>query len=189
MKIIEAARTRILFSLAAVLLATAPAFSAERTIEKSIPLPGHGTFKLSVPAAWTVEVIQKERTIPPSIALRPAKGKGFEVVVAPIWRPRPDVPLPTRQSMQEQLMRNVEYIQPQAVEQQIGLVEFQGKTGPGMYFVVTDKAPTPQGYKYMMQGLLSVSELLVVVTALSNESKEKIVRELLPVLRSASHEP
>ena len=182
-------QARILACFAAtLLLAAAPAWSADRTVEKSVPLPEHGTFKLNVPAAWTVEVIQGGATTPPSIAVRPAKGKAFEIVVAPLWRPRPDVPLPTRGSMQEQLMRGVENIQPQAVEKEINLIEFQGKTGPGFYFTVTDKAPKPKGYKYMTQGLLSVSELLVVFTALSNEGKDRIVRDLITMLKTATHE-
>lgn len=181
---------RAVTCLAAVLLlAAAPAWSADRTVEKSVSLPEHGTFKLRVPATWTVEVRQDPGTVPPSIELRPAKGKAFEIVVAPLWRPRPDVPLPTRESMQDQLKRGVENIQPQAVEKEIPLVEFQGKTGPGFYFSVTDKATKPKGYKYMTQGLLSVSELLVVFTLLTNEGKDQVVRDLVAALKTASHEP
>jgi hypothetical protein len=182
-------QARILSCLAAaLLLAAASAFSADRTVEKSVPLTEHGTFKLRVPATWTVEVTQDPQTVPPSIALRPAKGKAFEIVVAPLWRPRPDVPLPTRESMQEQLKQGVENIQPQAMETEITLVEFQGKTGPGFYYSVTDKAPKPKGYKYMTQGLLTVSELLVIFTVLSNEGKDQVVRDLIAMLKTASHE-
>ena len=181
---------RILACLAAALLVAAvPAFSADRLVEKSVPLPEHGTFKLNAPAAWTIEVIQDPATAPPSIVFRPAKGKAFEIVVAPLWRPRPDVPLPTRDTMLEQLKRGVESVQPRAAEKEIRVVEFQGKTGPGIFFSVTDKSPKPEGYKYMTQGMMTVSELLVVFTALSNEGKDQLVRDLVTMLKTATHEP
>lgn len=173
----------------ALLLASAPAFGADRAVEKSVPLPEHGTFRISIPAVWKDEVIQKPGLVPPSIAIHPAKGKAFEISVAPLWRPRPDVPLPTRDTIREQLEHGIEQIKTQAVEQDIKLIEFQGASGPGFYFTATDKSSKPAGYKHLTQGLLVVSELLVVFTVLSNGNKEPLVRDVVTMMKSAKHEP
>jgi hypothetical protein len=73
------------------------------------------------------------------------------------------------------------------VETNIGVIEFAGSSGPGFYFSVTDRAPKPDEYKFMTQGMLKVSDLVMTFTILTNDGQEQIARDALAMLRSAIH--
>ena len=171
----------------ALLLAAAPAFSADRPVEKPYALPEHGTFKMNVPAGWKDQLAQTPPSAPPTITFSPADGKPFQVLVTPLWRPSPDVKLPTKETLRKRVENDAAEFKDGSVEQKLKLVEIKGKSGPGYYFSVTDKAPKPGDYKYLTEGLLMVSELMVAFTILTNDGQEQVVRDALAMVRSASH--
>jgi hypothetical protein len=154
----------------------------------SYPLPEHGVFRMTVPQGWRDELRQPPKALPPTIVFRPASGPPFEVLVTPIWRARADAPLPTKGELQQRVEGAIEGVRSQVVEKNIRLVEFQGASGAGVYFSVTDRAPKRDEYKYMTQGMLGVRELTVTFTILTNDGQEAVVRDALAMLRSAVHD-
>jgi hypothetical protein len=52
---------------------------------------------------------------------------------------------------------------------------------------VTDKAPNPGEYKYLTQGMLRVSELVVSFSILTNDGQEQVREDALALLKSAVH--
>jgi hypothetical protein len=186
----QTSQARTLASLTAVLLlAAAPAFSADRAVEKPYALPEHGTFKMNVPAGWKDQLAQTPPSAPPTITFTPADGKPFQVLVTPLWRPSPDVKLPTKETVRKRVENDAAEFKDDSVEQKVKIVEMKGKTGPGYYFSVTDKAPKPGEYKFLTEGLLMVSELMVAFTILTNDGQEQVVRDALAMVRSATHAP
>jgi hypothetical protein len=171
----------------AFLLAASPACPADATSDRRYPLPERGYLQVQAPASWKDERRQPSEPVPPTILFGPGRGTSFAVLLTPIWRPRPDVPLPAKAELRQRVERAAESIRPQAVEKRIDVVEFQGSSGPGFYFSATDKAPKPGEYKFMTQGILSVAELLVTFTILTNDGRDAIVRDALEMLKSASH--
>lgn len=180
--------TRILSCVAvALLFVSGPARSADATSDKRYPLPGQGYFQVKAPASWKDELRQPSKPVPPTILFGPGRGTAFALLVTPIWRPRPDIPLPAKAELRQRIERAAESARSQAVEKRIDVVEFQGSSGPGFYFSATDKAPKPGEYKHMTQGMLTVAELLVTFTILTNDGRDAIVRDALQMLKSASH--
>ena len=62
-----------------------------------------------------------------------------------------------------------------------------GASGPGYYFTATDRAPKAGEYKYLLQGMVKVSELVVTFTILTNAGQEPIAHQALSMIKSAVH--
>lgn len=168
-------------------LAFAPTARAADTTEKSYALPQHGTLKLVAPHDWKDEVHPAEPGMPPTIEFQPAKGVPFEVLVTPIWRAHADVPLATRETIHDRVQRAAESMKGQSVETDIPLVELKGASGPGFYFAVTDKAPKPDEFKYLTQGIVQVGELVLAFSVLTNDGQANVVSAVLAMMKSAAH--
>lgn len=173
---------------AALLLLAVPALAADKVAERRYPLPDRGSFNMNVPAAWKDEVSQPPQA-PPTIKYVPAAGQPFEILVTPLWRPRPDLPPPTKAMTREAVEQFVKSVQRDGVEGPFNIVEFQGKSGTGYYFLATDKSAKAGDYKFLTQGMLVVSELAVGFTILTNDNQARVVRDALAMLRSAVHVP
>lgn len=179
---------RILLFLAALLPAV-PAFAADKLAQKRYPLPEErGTFVLNAPVAWKDQVQQPPQS-PPTILFTPATGKPFQVLITPIWKPRPDIPTPSKEALRENVQRAADELKSERIENKIKLVEIQGKTGPGFYYSATDKAPKPDEFKFLTQGRIMVSELMVTFAILTNDGQQQVVRDALTMIRGATHDP
>ena len=65
------------------------------------------------------------------------------------------------------------------------LEELSGAKGPGYYFSATDKAPKPEEFAYLTQGMLLVGELAVTFSVLTNDGQEKVRDAALDMLKRA----
>jgi hypothetical protein len=174
-------------ALVFTLIAALPCAQAADTTEKSYALPEHGTLKLTAPRDWRDEVHPAQGDTPLTVTFQPAKGAPFEVLVTPIWRANADVPVATRQTIAQRVRRSAEDIKSQSVETDIPLVEFASGTGPGFYFSVTDKAPKPDEFKYLSQGMVKVGELVLTFSVLTNDGQADVVPSALEMMKSALH--
>ena len=158
-------------------------------VEKRYPLFEHGTFVVSMPAGWKDEVRESERKLPPTIFFSVAPGRESQVKVTPIWRARSDVPPFTKEAVRQNVERGIAAVKSQAVEKEIRVTGFQGKSGAGYYFEATDKAPKVGEYKFLRHGMLMVGDLLVAFAILTNDREEQVMRDAMDLLRSAAHAP
>ena len=163
------------------------AYADNANVEKKFALPERGFLQMSVPPNWDDQIRQPPQALPPTIAFRARQGKPFEVLVTPIWRARPDIPVSTKDTIRQRVERAADDVKSQAVEKSIRLVEFSGSSGPGFYFSATDRAPKPGEYKFVTQGMLKVSDLVVTFTILTNDGQEQVMRDALSMLKSAVH--
>ena len=153
---------------------------------KDYPVPDKTTLQLAVPATWKDEVREGDRGYPPTIIFMPREGPAFQVLVTPIWRPRPEIQIPTAEQIRNSVQRVADQMKTQSVERELPVVEFKGASGPGYYFSATDKAPAPEEFKYLTQGMLLVGELAVTFSVLTNDGQEKVKDDALAMLRSAA---
>jgi hypothetical protein len=174
--------------LAMFLLAGSGA-ATDRTTERRYKLFDRGILVLRAPADWQDEFRAAPDPQPPTIEFRPQTGKPFRVYVTPIWRNRPDIPLPAREWLRERVARGAEKARERALEKSVEVIAFQGRSGPGFYFSATDKAPPPGEFPHLTQGMLQVTQLLVTFTILTHAGETLVVRDALAMLRSASHLP
>jgi hypothetical protein len=153
---------------------------------KDYLLPNKTTLQLAVPAGWKDEVREGDRGYPPTIILTPREGAAFQVLVTPIWRPRPEIQIPTAEQIRDSVQRVADQMKTQSLEKELLVVELKGAAGPGYYFSATDKAPAPGEFKYLTQGMLLVGELAVTFSILTNDGQEKVRDEALAMLKSAA---
>ena len=153
---------------------------------KRYALPDKTSLELSIPVGWQDEVKQGESGTPPTIIFTPREGARFQVLVTPIWRPRPDVPVASAEQIRQSVQRAADEIKPQAAESFLSVEELTGAKGPGYYFSATDKAPKPDEFKYLTQGMLLVGELAVSFSILTNDGQEKVRDAALAMLKSAT---
>lgn len=153
-----------------------------------VSLGGRGAVVLSVPDAWRQSIEQPNPNMPPTVTFRPAEGRGFEVLITPTWPGIPDAPTISQGALREQVRRAADAAQPQAVERELLVVDFSGASGYGAYFSATDRAPEPDGYKHLTQGMLAAADLRVTFTVLVNGDPAPIVQQALTTLRTLKRE-
>ena len=153
---------------------------------KHYALPDKTSLELSIPAGWQDEVKEGESGTPPTIFLTPREGPRFQLLVTPIWRPRPEVPVASAEQIRQSVQRAADQVKPQAAESFLPVQELTGAKGPGYYFSATDKAPKPDQFKYLTQGMLLVGELAVTFSILTNDGQEKMRDAALDMLKRAA---
>jgi hypothetical protein len=172
----------------AVLLLLAAASGFAQTAERRFSLPDHGQIALPAPATWKDSLQQPPNRLPPTITFSPASGNPFQVMVTPLWAPQGQTPMtpPQLRALTEKAAADAKA---QAAEPELRILDLQGKSGPGYYFSATDKAPKPNEYKHLSQGILRVGELAVTFTILTNDGQEEVVKQALQMLRGAAQTP
>jgi len=168
-----------------VLILTSFMASAENIEVKSYTLQKHGTFELKVPVSWKDSVAQPPDGLPPTVTLSPKIGAQFQILITPIWLARPDTKPPTPDELRANVSQAADIAALQSVEESIEVKELKGSTNIGYYFSATDQAPKSGEFKYLNQGLIAVSDLLVSFTILTNDGQDAIVQEALSLLSSA----
>jgi len=112
--------------------------------------------------------------------------QAFQMLVTPVWRTWPAAPADSADIKGRVEMR-ADQVKPKAVEKELVIQEIRGASGVGYYFSATDRAPKPGEFKYMLQGMIRVGELLVMFTVLTQDGGDPIRRQSIAALQSAAH--
>jgi hypothetical protein len=169
-----------------VLLVAGAAFAQDVGL-RSFPVPEHGAFKLQVPKSWKDKVSPTAGSTAPTITFTGSGQEKFEMLLTPTWRTWPANPRAAAAEIWLLVQQNAERLKPKAVEKELSPQEISGASSAGYYISVTDPAPKPGEYKYLMQGTLRVGELLVRFTVLTNDGGDSIRRQALALVQSATH--
>jgi hypothetical protein len=169
-----------------VLLVAGSAFAQELGL-RSFPVPEHGAFKLQVPKSWKDKVSPTAGSTAPTITFTGSGQEKFEMLLTPTWRTWPANPRAAAAEIWLLVQQNAERLKPKAVEKELPPQEISGASSAGYYISVTDPAPKPGEYKYLMQGTVRVGELLVRFTVLTNDGGDSIRRQALALVQSATH--
>ena len=176
-------RSSIVLLLA--LAATSAIGQTGSVAERRYTLPDHGQFVIQVPRDWHDELRQPPNRLPPTIVFGPASGKPFQILMTTLWPATKGRPPQSRAQLHASVERAAQAVKGQAVERELQVVEFQGRSGPGFYFSATDPAPKPGEYRFMTQGILQVGGLSVTFTILTNEGQAGVVKQALAALQGA----
>jgi len=177
--------------LALLLLVVATTTASAQTGTASgrrFTLPDHGSFVIQVPADWKEELRQPPNRLPPTITFAQGSGQPFQVLLTTIWPASKDRPPQSREQLRAMVERGAQGAKAQAVEKDLPIIEFQGRSGPGFYFSATDRAPRPGEFKSLTHGIVRVGELAVSFTILTNEGQHPIVKQAIDALKGAVHE-
>lgn len=175
---------RYMFVWLALILASFMA-SAENVAVQSYTLQKQGILELKVPESWKDSISQPPSELPPTIKFSPKAGAQFTFLVTPIWPAQPGIKSPTADELRANVRQAAEIALLQSVEDSIEIKELKGPNNTGYYFTATDQAPKTGEFKYLNQGLIAVSDLLVSFTILTNDGQDAIVKEALSLLSTA----
>jgi hypothetical protein len=152
-------------------------------------LPAHGRLVLIAPVDWTVEVHPSAGNSPPTLEFRQKSGATFHVFLTPMWTASTDTPFPDDASVQAKVGAAAKQLEIQSVEHPLLVKELVGTANRGYYFMATDRAPKPEEWKYLTQGVIRIGPVDLAFSILTNEGQESVVKSALSMLSTASHVP
>jgi hypothetical protein len=154
---------------------------------RSYTVPKHGQLELNVPKGWREKLAQPPGDLPPTILFQPKTGNEFKFLITAMWKENPRVDLDDPASLRAMVEGMGSGQLSTAVESKLDVQELRGDGVIGYYYLLTDKAPKPGEYEYMVGGAVSVGELLLTVTILLNAKSPPELQMALDVLKSARH--
>ncbi len=150
-------------------------------------LPKHGMLELNLPALWEVQIEQPPNDLPPTIIFGPKSGLPFEMLITPIWQISDNEPPLTSREIEQIVKKSAIAAQSQALEKTIKIINFEGSMGKGFYFSATDRNPGHGEFKYLTQGIVSIGQLAITFTILTNENQEFTKEMALNVIKGIHH--
>ena len=164
--------------------------AADDTVDRIYALPGHGDFRLSLPAGWNDELRKHPGDFPPTIFISGFEGSPFVVMITPRW-PDPHDPsdFGTPKSIHELVAKAAQAAAPESVEGKLSIVTMGGGRGPGYYFDATDRAPKPGEFKFMTQGAVGVGGVVCTFTILTNDKASVVKNKTLTMVSRAGWRP
>ena len=157
--------------------------------EVKVPVSGRGTVILSVPDSWDEGIDRTDPNAPPTVVLVPSKGKSFHILMSVVWPSKSGGQTLTKQAVREQVRRSSDEPKARAVERELPVVEFSGPAGFGAYFSATDRAPEPDGYKYLTQGMWLTGDVQITFTVLVNGEPAPVLQQAFDVIKTVRREP
>ena len=153
--------------------------------QRSFELPEHGKLILVVPGTWKQAVRQPPGDLPPTITLSPATGDEFQILITPLWSPKKDLTFNQPAKVRNLIDNDLRGMSPSAVEKQVVLQEFKGNHAIGYYFLLTDKAPSPGEFPYVVRAGVAVGDLLLSVTVLCRSKTSEGFTTTIKALQEA----
>jgi hypothetical protein len=171
--------------LVALIWARVVSAGEERTT-RSYSLPGHGSLEVKVPSSWRDDIRQPRGTLPPTITLRPT-GNRLELLITPLWSPTNEKGFSSLPQVHQMIDHDWQEVLSSAVEKRQVLEHLDGEEAHGYFFMVTDKAPKPGEYEYMIRACVGVGDLALSVTILTHDKDSDAVQAALSALRDVRH--
>jgi hypothetical protein len=175
----------IRYAIASALLLLAALASAEPMTIRTFPVPEHGSLQLSAPKSWPVELRTAPERALPIIAFGPSEGATYQVLITPLAPARKDQPPLGAGAVKQMVEHAAQDARLQSVEKTLTVKELRGGAHVGYYFSATDRAPKPDEYKYLTQGMFGLGEVLITFTILTNEGYESVVPAALTMIKNA----
>lgn len=143
-----------------LVLLLVPALAAARDTTRKVAVPEHGSFEISLPAAWRYSTEPTPSGGAETLRFEPETGKSFVLMTTPVWVPEGNRDARSAASWMRVRLHN------QTVEQDIPIEEFKGSRNTVYWFTATNKTPLPGEHAALVQGTALVGELLVGFTLL-----------------------
>lgn len=163
-----------------VLLAL-PVLALAAETKRTVAVPKHGTFEISVPSAWRFSTEAGPEGGGDTVKLKPAEGDRFILMTTAVW-----VPEENRDAREATKWMRVR-LHNQTIEEDIPIQEFKGTRNTVYWFRATNKYPTPGEHEAIYQGATMVGELLVGFTLLHHPGSLPEKDDVLKALGDAQH--
>jgi len=162
---------------------TGLALAAARS--QDFAVPDHGTVTMAVPAEWTSDLHQPEGRLPPTVSIKARAGAPFEMRITILWPVGMTVKQFSEVALEAMVEGAAKSAEPQSVEGKLAIKPLSGAGGTGYYFAATDKAPKPDEFKFLTQGMLQCGSVTLAFTILGNDGQAASVEAALDMLLGA----
>ncbi len=89
------------------------------------------------------------------------------------------------EALRSRVLENGMRLLGQAVETDLEILDITGKNAKGYYYILTDKAPKPGEWKYIMEGMYQVNEVVLIITIVSHEKTSEDMADALAMIQHA----
>ena len=176
-----------LLLFAAVLALSGAAFA--QPAPQRFPIPGHGALLINIPAQW--RVASKSSMNPPAVAfnLLPASGDSYNLQMTAVWLEPAKRAEMTPEVIKDRMQATGKELLKQSVEKEVQLAELRGKQALGYYFSLSDRQSQNTGtdYKHIMEGTVTVGEVVLIFTFLHREPGTTAKEQALQLVREATY--
>jgi hypothetical protein len=155
-----------------------------------IALPSGDELWLAIPATWNQKFEAPDNKTPPSVWLTQRQGPTFNVFITPLTSTPAGSALADPNKLRAIVTSISRDALAQSVEMSMPLHELTSPDVHGFYFSATDRAPKPNEWKYLTQGMVIINGAPFAFTILTNDGQEAIAKAALELIRTASlHAP
>jgi hypothetical protein len=155
-----------------------------------IALPNGDELWLAVPPTWNQKFEAPDSKTPPSVWLQQRQGPTFNVFITPLTGTPMAAAIADPNKLRAMVTSVSRDALAQSVEMNIQVHELSSPDVHGYYFSATDRAPKPDEWKYLTQGMITVNGTPFAFTILTNDGQEVIAKTALELIRTASvHSP
>jgi hypothetical protein len=169
---------------ALILLALGPLAALAAT--SRIALPSGDDLWIDVPAAWNQKFEAPDSKTPPGVRLMQSQGATFNVFITPLSGTPAGGAMADQNKLRAIVTAASRDALAQSVEMSIPVHELTGDHVQGFYFSATDRAPKPEEWKYLTQGMVNIDGAPFAFTILTNDGQEDIAKAALELIRAAS---
>ena len=171
--------------LRAAQLADRPSVPAGRARHR-YAVVGAEPVTVEIPRAWEASYPRPASGAPPTIAVSSAGSGGTNFKMSFVPMPAGGLGADPPAALRFLAERTARGPLTSAVETGLTLEELGGL--PGYYYRLTDRAPGPSGYRYVLQGVAATDKVLMTFTVLSHFRDVPEIAEALAMVRSVRGE-
>jgi hypothetical protein len=147
---------------------------------------GDDLVTVEVPLAWEAAYARPASGAHPTIAVSSVGSAGTNFKMSFVPMPAGGLGADPPAALRYLTERTARVPLASAVETGLTLVELGGL--PGYFYRLTDRAPGPSGYRYLIQGVAATEKVLVTFTVLSHFRDVPEIAEALAMVRSVRGE-
>ncbi|HEU0224784.1 MAG TPA: hypothetical protein VFR29_05075 [Steroidobacteraceae bacterium] len=167
-------------------LAWAGALMADDSRLRRYELPDFDALEMLLPEGWQDHVDEQPGSAELTVELRPGLGAAFEAYVTPEANGQAPGRVQDADSLRESV-RDLALRLSLPAGEVPEIRRLQGADGVGYYFVATDLAALPDGFRHLVQGALLAGGLVLRFEILVNDAADPAIAQALAMLQGAVH--
>jgi hypothetical protein len=154
--------------------------AADKAAASKVLTLGDTSVSLAWSSTWQLESVAP-KGMPGTVEFHAPDRMQMVTMLSPIG----DTPsLTTDEGMKELVTKTSRQFAPQAVEKEIQIQRISNGEAHGYFVCVTDKAPKPDEYRYLCQGVVTLRDLPINFIVLYNDGGKADAERVLSALKT-----
>ncbi len=153
--------------------------------ERKLPVGDSDLLVLKVPLAWKQIDRSSDDGAVRSYVFTAGEGKAFRVTVTPMAGHLLKFGFSRPENIQAMVENEGTDLLANAVESKVRVEELRAPDVVGYHFTLTDRAPKPGEFKYMIEGARGFPQMLVMFTILTHDPQAEVCREALSMIAAS----